>query len=502
MFYQFKDFHSQVMYKLCVNNFQHLFYYKMTNIKIYDISVFIFTRDLRLHDNTALMHALQKSHLVLPVFIINPVQIKKSNKYRSDNCVQFMCECLVDLNNQLEKMGSKLFIFYDDPSKIIKHLIKMTNKISAIFMTKDYTPFAKERSSKINLICKSNNIIFEEYDDYLLTETVDTIKNTQGSSYVKFTPFLSAAKKHKVRQPIKNNYKNYVSKKVKLDKEMALFELKHFYSENSNIWVHGGRSNGIVVLKKIKRMAKTYSNTRDFPSESTTNLSAYLKFNVLSIREVYYEIKKYKIYKLMEQLYWRDFYMIIMDQNKVINTNMTGYNVKWRNMNTRSAQADFNLWKSGNTGFPLVDAGMRQLNETGYMHNRVRMIVASFLVKIMHIDWREGERYFASKLVDYDPANNNGGWQWVAGTGTDSQPYFRYLNPWSQSIKYDPKAKYIKTWIDELKNVPFEDIHSWEKSYINYKNSKLTYSKPIYDNVTSRVNESIESYIKAIRNKK
>lgn len=253
--------------------------------------------------------------------------------------------------------------------------------------------------------------------------------------------------------------------------------------------MRGGRENALAILKNIKNF-KEYDNTRDFPTKNTTNLSAYLKFNVLSIREVYWHFKNNlpKDSKLINQLYWRDFYMIVMCNNNVINKNMNGYKIKW----TKNKKL-FNLWKNGQTGFPIVDAGMRQLNKTGYMHNRVRMIVGSFLVKILHIDWQEGEQYFATKLVDYDPSNNNGGWQWVAGTGTDSQPYFRYLNPWSQTEKFDKECKYIKMYVSELNDVPIKDIHNWRTKHDEYN---INYPKPMFDDVTNRVKLAIKMYYK------
>lgn len=457
----------------------------MKNTKIYKVTIFIFTRDLRLHDNTSLMEALKKSELVIPIFILNSEQLSDSNTYKSDNCVQFMCECLEDLNLQLNKYNSRLFLFYGEINTVIHKILKIEN-VDAIFMNKDYTPFARKRENDIKKICEKQKKIFESYEDYMLTGVNDVISGT-GTPYVKFTPYFNTATKIKVRDDAKNNYKNYASKKNKFSGEFE-GKLQKFYNKNENIWVNGGRTNGLKLLSKIKNQKK-YNETRDYPFESTTNLSAYLKFNVLSIREVYKKFKNVlsKNTKLITQLYWRDFYMNIIYHKKVINTNMNNYKIKWT-----GTSSDFNKWKNGQTGFPLVDAGMRQLNKTGYMHNRVRMLVGSFLVKVLHIDWKKGEKYFASKLVDYDPANNNGGWQWVAGTGTDSQPYFRYLNPWSQLEKYDKDAIYVKKWVDELSDVPSKDICKWYEMYTIHKNTK--YPKPIYEDITSRVKDAIKMY--------
>lgn len=455
-------------------------------MKSYKLSVFLFTRDLRLYDNTTLIQCLKDSELVLPIFILNPEQLSNSNEYKSDNCVQFMCECLEDLNDQLKTKGSRLILFYGKPHTVLSKLLKQNKSIDAIYMNKDYTPFARNRENDITEMCNKLDKKIIVLEDYLLTGC-DKVKNSKGNNYVKFTPFFNSAKKIKVEGDKNNSYNNYIPKKIHFDDEFDK-NLTIFYKENKNIWSHGGRINGLKLLNKIKFL-KDYNTERDFPVENTSNLSPYLKFNVLSIREVYWKIKEVlpKNTKLIEQLYWRDFYMIIMYHNNVINKNMNGHKIKWK-----KNKKLFDLWKDGKTGFPIVDAGMRQLNETGYMHNRTRMIVASCLVKIFHIDWREGEKYFATKLVDYDPNNNNGGWQWVAGTGTDSQPYFRYLNPWTQLKKYDEKAMYVKKYVKELKNVPVEDILNWDKTYNKYKNIK--YAKPIFEDVTERVKDAIKMY--------
>lgn len=452
----------------------------------YKTSIFLFTRDLRLYDNTTLMHALESSEHVLPIFIFNPVQLSNSNKYKSNNCIQFMCECLDDLNLELEKHKSRLFLFYGNPIQILKKLIKTYDDIEAIFMNKDYTEFAKTREQEILDMCTEKKIIFESYNDYLLMGN-NKVTNSVGNTYVKFTPFFRAARQIKIPKPIANKHKNYVSSKKKFSFEYD-DELSKFYKSNPNIWVNGGRTNGLVHLNKIKKLKK-YDTTRDNPIEATSNLSAYLKFNVLSIREVYWKITDDlgSKSKLLSQLYWRDFYMSIMSDYKVLNKNMNGKKIKWK-----GKISDLEAWKNGNTGYPLVDAGMRQLNLTGYMHNRVRMVVASFLVKILHFDWKIGEQYFASKLVDYDPANNNGGWQWVAGTGTDSQPYFRYLNPWAQGLKFDKDCKYIKKYVSELKDIEPKQIHKLNEKYDEIEN--LHYTRPLYDNVTERVKIAIKMY--------
>lgn len=455
-------------------------------------SIYIFTRDLRLEDNTGLMMALSESEKVYPIFIFNPKQIDDSNKYKSDNCVQFMCECLDELNVNLKDKGSRLFYFYDDHVEILEKILSNNKEITAVYMNIDYTPYAIKREEAIKKMCVKKRVKFVSCEDYALNEISgeNFIKNSGGNPYVKFTPYMREAKKKKVRFPLKNKYDNYVSYKKTLTGEYKK-NIHKFYITNENIAVKGGRSGVVKIFKKIEDFAK-YNTERDYPSIETTHLSAYLKFNVVSVREVYHFFKSKlpKNSKLITQLYWRDFYMSVMFNNPhVIGNNMNNYNIEWKN-----DVGLFNKWKDGKTGFPIVDAGMRQLNETGWMHNRARMITANFLVKILQIDWRLGERYFAQKLVDYDPSNNNGGWQWSASTGTDSQPYFRYFNPWSQSKKYDSNAEYIKKWIPELKNITPKDIHIWNVSYKKYD---VKYPKPIIDNIQKKIKQTIAMFDKA-----
>jgi deoxyribodipyrimidine photo-lyase len=336
-------------------------------------------------------------------------------------------------------------------------------------------------------MCLKKKVNFSVHEDYVLNG-VNEITNSSGNPYVKFTPFLNAAKKKKVSLPKKNTYTNYISSKKSLIGEYKK-NIHKFYEKNNNIAAEGGRSNAIKIFKNIESFAD-YNKARDFPAIETTHLSAYLKFNVVSIRETYHFFKKElpKNTKLITQLYWRDFYMsVIYHHPHVIGNNMNNHKIKWE-----TNKSLFDKWKKGQTGFPLIDAGMRQLNETGWMHNRTRMNVANFLVKILHIDWKLGEKYFAQNLVDYDPANNNGGWQWCASTGTDSQPYFRYFNPWAQSKKFDPDAEYIKKWIPELEDVDPKDIHKWNVSQKNYKNVK--YPKPIVDNIQQKIKEMLDMY--------
>ena len=457
--------------------------------KKYNKSVFIFTRDLRLSDNTTLLNLLENSETVIPIFIFNPKQIA-NNEYKSENAIRFMCESLEELDDALRKYKSRLFYFYDDPNNIIDHLLK-DKDIKCVGINKDYSPFAVKRSDKILKLCDKYEVDFISLDDYLLTGTDTSVTKADGTIYVKFTPFYRVAKKAKVNKPIINKYKNYLNNKNKLNKEYNK-DIHDLYNTNDDYKPYsiGGRSHALKILNNINNF-NNYNTERDIPIEETTHLSAYLKFNVVSIREVYYAFKKKLSInnKLFVQLYWRDFYMLIIKHypHVVGHPMKEKYNIKWK-ANT----AYFNKWKTGKTGIPIVDAGMRQLNQTGWMHNRVRMIVADFLIKILHIDWQLGEKYFAQNLVDYDIAQNNGNWQFIASTGTDSQPYFRIFNPWRQIEKFDHDCEYIKKWVPELANLDDKIIRNWNTEYDNKHDTK--YVKPIVIDIREEAEKSIKVY--------
>lgn len=443
---------------------------------MYDNSIFIFRRDLRLNDNRGLLKALKESKNVIPIFIFTPTQLTEKNKYKSDNSVQFMMESLDDLDKSLKKKNSRLFYFYDEPHTCISKLIKKL-KVNAVYFNNDYTLYSHKRDKKIVDTCSKNNVDVHVVEDSLL-HPVGTTRTDAGEIYSKFTPYFNKAKKLQVPKIKLNRRTNYYNKSNKIVAEFKGDKSK-FYEENKDVNVHGGRKLALKILKSIKNF-KEYNKERDIPKIHTTHLSAYIKFGCVSIREVYYTFKKQLGVnnKLIQQLYWRDFYHNISNYHPYIYTKNGSLKEKFNNIKWNNNTTFFKKWKEGKTGFPIVDAGMRQMNKTGFMHNRCRMIVASFLIKTLLIDWKKGEKYFAQTLVDYDPANNSGGWQWASGSGADSQPYFRVFNPWLQSAKFDKECEYIKKWIPELVNVPNKHIHNWFKHYGDYKG---TYVKPIVD---------------------
>lgn len=432
----------------------------------YDKSLFIFRRDLRLVDNTALIAALKQSSQVIPCFIFDPIQVGNKNSYKSDLCMQFMYESLLDLQNQLADKDAKLFLFYGEIISVVKK-IHQDVKFDALFVNRDYTPYSKKRDSLLQKFCQTHNISFCDHDDALLNPPKDILKK-DGSPYTVFTAFYKKSSSYSVSKPQRNDHHNYFRKEI-LD-SITLSQANFFPELNNNIASHGGREKCKQRLKTITRL-NNYEIYRDYPSkENTTKLSAHLKFTTCSVREIYHYIRNQikNSEAIIRQLYWRDFFTMIAYHFPYVFSR--AFRAKFDSLNWVYNDQLFTKWKNGETGFPIVDAGMRELNQTGYIHNRLRLIVASFLTKDLHMDWRLGEKYFAQKLVDYDPAVNNGNWQWVASTGCDAQPYFRIFNPWLQQKKFDPQCIYIKKWLSELRQVDNKLIHNWYRlhHYIDY----------------------------------
>lgn len=427
-------------------------------MKKYPLSLHVFRRDLRLHDNTALLEALESSESVIACFIFDKRQIE-NNSYKSDHCIQFMVHSLQELNTELHKQNSKLYCFYGIAEEVIAKLLTQLT-VNAIFINRDYTPFSQERDAKIAQICTDAHVDFHCYADTLLHEPEEILKPNQ-EPYTLFTHFLKKALLLPVRSPRNNVHQNYYKKLIPFEDTQMLTTL--LKTNNPTLLVKGGRTEALSLLRKIKEL-NNYQEIRNIPSlHGTTQLSAHNKFGTLSIRELYEAIVKNfgKQHLLINELIWRDFFThIAFHYPRVFGE---AFHSKYKNIPWSQNKAHFRAWCEGMTGFPIVDAGMRELNTTGYMHNRVRMIVASFLTKDLHIDWRLGEKYFAQQLVDYDPAVNNGNWQWAASTGCDAQPYFRIFNPWLQQKKFDPECLYIKRWIPELAPIPIETIHNLNK---------------------------------------
>lgn len=459
---------------------------------IYDTSLFIFRRDLRLADNTALIDALEKSRRVIPCFIFDPVQVTEKNQYRSKHAIEFMIESLKDLSNQLAKKNGKLFIFYGMSEVVIEKLVQEVT-IDAIFVNRDYTPFSRNRDENLEKFCRQKSIAFNIHGDYLLHEPED-IYTKSGTPFSVFTAFYNTSLLHQIKTPAKNNHKNYYTGDITLSENNEDIFKKVLPYSLSLTYTSGGTHTAQKILKNLE-IFKEYQKTRDFPFIETTHLSAHNKFGTVSIREAYSSIVDNLgiNHALLRQLYWRDFFTHVSWHHPRVFGN--AFHEKYNDLSWNINQEMFERWCSGTTGFPLVDAGMRQLNQTGFMHNRARLVVGSFLVKDLHINWQWGEKYFAQQLVDYDPCVNNGNWQWVASTGCDSTPYFRIFNPWLQQQKFDPECIYIKTWIPELKQVLPRTIHAWYE-----KNTGTAYPAPMVDHARQAVITK-QLYMQASRKK-
>lgn len=431
------------------------------------VSLFWFRRDLRLHDNAGLYHALRSGKKVIPVFIFDK-KILDELENKEDKRVDFIHRNLTAIQEELNDIGSTLHVLHGTPEECYKQLIKEYD-VTAVYTNHDYEPYAGERDKKIADYLASNNIAFYSFKDQVIFEKDEVLKD-DGMPYTVYTPY-SKKWKQKLNEFYLKPYptEKYFDAFLK-QKAIAIPSLEDIGFKKTDVNIPSEKLNESV--------AKDYHNTRDIPSiHGTTRLSVHLRFGTVSIRELATEAKELNE-KLLNELIWRDFYQAILWHfPKVINTAFKPEydGIKWRNNDD-----EFKQWCAGDTGYPIVDAGMRELNETGYMHNRVRMVVASFLTKHLLIDWRWGEAYFAGKLLDFDLASNNGGWQWAAGSGCDAAPYFRIFNPYLQTQKFDPELKYIRKWVPE-----FEDF---------------SYPKPIVDHDMAR-KRCLDVYSAALKDK-
>lgn len=418
------------------------------------IAIFWFRRDLRLDDNAGLYYALKKGLPVLPIFIFDKTILDKLES-KKDRRVEFIHQSILNLSQQLKEFESSIKVFYSTPEKVFENLQKEYD-IASVYTNHDYEPYADERDAAVKDFLIKHKIDFKTYKDQCIFEK-DEVTKDDGKPYTVFTPYsrkwkLRLTDFHVKAYPNKKYFKHFIQIKtfdIPTLKEMG-FEKTDLETPSKNI------SKSIVA---------NYKEQRDFPAiKGTRKLSVHLRFGTVSIRALAKQALLLNETWLNE-LIWRDFYMMILYHfpHAAKNSFKSQYDrIEWRNN-----ECEFNAWCEGKTGFPIVDAGMRELNATGFMHNRVRMIVASFLVKNLLIDWRWGEAYFAQKLLDFDLSANNGGWQWAAGSGCDAAPYFRVFNPIEQTKKFDPKYEYIKKWIPEF--------------------NTAQYPKPIVDHTSARL---------------
>jgi len=481
-----------------------------------EINLFIFRRDLRFHDNTALIRCVNTGRPVALAFIFDPRQLEApKNKWRSQASIKFMVESLEALEMQGapgSTRGPTINYFTGPAEDVVERILEANEHIKAVYFNKDYTPFSIKRDKAIEKACKAHGVALHTFHDTLILDGPKTKKD--GTPYLVFGPYYKFIKGFKPSAPrpvpafktVRINIDNGGPSKntgagVKNSGEGARTGLQYIQGA-SNISatgeavplapiIKGGRANGLKLLAKIPKRA-SYTKNRDFLAYETTLLSAHNKFGTISPRELY-KTATASDPTLAKEIFWREFFYTLMIYDKRV---LKGsYTPKYDRIRWKGHRDYFDAWVNGETGFPVVDACMRQLNAQNYMHNRGRMIVASFLIKNMQINWRHGENYFATKLVDYDPAQNNYNWQTVGGFGPFAMPYFRVFSTVSQSKRFDPDCEYIKKWVPELTSLRPEAIHNWPTKWRAHID-KVDYFEPILDEKATKA-EWVKRFRKA-----
>ncbi len=430
------------------------------------INIFWFRRDLRLTDNAALYNALKSGTSVLPIFIFDRAILEKLED-KDDARVTFIHQTITALQKQLVQMGSSLQVFYGKPLQVYQQLTSQYN-IQNVFTNHDYEVYAKDRDNEIENFLAQKNISFNTYKDQVIFEKDEVLKD-DGKPYTVFTPYSrkwKAALTNFQYEPYPT--KSYFANFFKQD-DQAIPTLLEMGFEESSLQFPPQQLNEEIVKK--------YTENRDFPGiESTSKLGLHLRFGTVSIRALLSKALNLNA-TYVNELIWRDFYHMILWHFPHVG-NGKAFRAEYDSIDWRNDSGEFEKWCNGQTGYPIVDAGMRELNATGFMHNRIRMVVASFLTKHLLLDWRLGEAYFAKKLLDFDFAANNGGWQWASGSGCDAAPYFRIFNPYLQTKRFDEKFIYIKKWVPEFQ--------------------EFTYPKPIIEHEVAR-KRCLEVYAKALK---
>ncbi len=402
------------------------------------LSLFWFRRDLRLHDNHGLCQALKGSEAVLPIFIFDR-DILEGLKDIADKRVAFIHHALSDIQTTLKANDSSLNILHDTPLQAFEKLTKEFD-VTAVFTNHDYEPYAIGRDAELKKFLESKGIVFHTFKDQVVFERNEVVK-ADGSPYTIFTPFSKVWKEKyhadkKVRHPSEKHLSNLFK-----TKPLTFPSLKQIGFEEVTL--------DISPIAPDKNIIQHYDETRNLPYiNGTSKLSVHLRFGTVSVRELAAKAAQWND-QWLNELIWREFFMMVLWHYPHVVTE--SFKAKYDRIPWRNDEAEFKKWCDGETGYPMVDAGMREMNTTGLMHNRVRMVVASFLTKHLLIDWRWGEAYFAEKLLDYELSSNNGNWQWCAGCGCDAAPYFRIFNPTEQQKKFDPDMLYIRKWIKNYK---------------------------------------------------
>ena len=407
------------------------------------VNICWFRRDLRLHDNAALYHALKNDLPVVPVFIFDK-SILDQLEEKNDRRVEFIHDTITQMQQQLENMASCMEVYYGYPADVFQKLL-VKYSMDKVFTNHDYEPYAQQRDTAIQKQLNDAGVSFHTYKDQVIFEKDEVLKD-DGKPYTVFTPY---SRKWKAK------LSKFFLKSYPTEKYTSNF-FKQAPVTIPSLNEMGFEAAGLLFpsTEAKKEIIKKYTEQRNFPAiNGTSRLGVHLRFGTISIRELARNAEKMNE-TFLNELIWRDFYHMILWHFPQVGKGKAFKNeydfIEWRN-----DEKEFQKWCEGLTGYPIVDAGMRELNATGFMHNRVRMIVASFLTKHLLIDWRWGEAYFAKKLLDFDLAANNGGWQWAAGSGCDAAPYFRIFNPYLQTQKFDPKLEYVRKWVPEFEGFDY-----------------------------------------------
>ncbi len=408
-------------------------------------NIFWFRRDLRLDDNIGFLEALKENIPVLPIFIFDTEILKDLPK--DDARVTFIHQKIQEIRKELQdKCNSSIAIYQGKPIEIFKELLKNFS-INAVYTNRDYEPYAQDRDAAIKELLRKEDIDFHLFKDQVIFEKDEIVKK-DGDPYLVYTPYMKKWKTQFDADKLQVHYTATHLDNVIKNMRLPNLSLSDIGFEKSSI--------EIPDYDLTPSLIDNYENTRNIPSkEGTSRLGVHLRFGTIGIRKVIKKAANSSNKTFLEELIWREFFMQILYHFP--ETLTEAFKKKYDNIKWRNNKDEFEKWKNGKTGFALVDAGMRQLNQTGFMHNRVRMVVGSFLTKHLLIDWRWGEAYFAEKLLDYEMASNVGNWQWVAGSGVDSMPYFRIFNPNSQLDKFDKNREYVKHWIDEYDTNDYPD---------------------------------------------
>lgn len=411
------------------------------------VSIFWFRRDLRLDDNVGFLEALKGGHPVLPIFIFDSDILSKLPV--DDARVTILHDTLQEMRSQLQKeQGSSIAIYHGNPLDILKEIIEEYD-VKGVYTNRDYEPYAKKRDTAVASYLLTKNIPFLTFKDQVVFETSDVLKD-DGDPYVVYTPYKNKWKEtFEADRDLNIHYTSQHIDNVIDHSRLPNLSLSDIGFEKSSI--------EIPAYDVTPTLIQNYEDTRNFPAKEngTSRLGPHLRFGTVSVRKMIKKAIAEKNEVFWSELIWREFFMTILWHfpHTVDNAFRSKYDrIEWRNN-----EEEFEKWKNGKTGYLLVDAGMRELNTTGYMHNRVRMLVASFLCKHLLIDWRWGEAYFAEKLLDYEMSSNVGNWQWAAGSGVDAAPYFRIFNPMTQVDKFDKNKAYIKKWIPEYASTSYPE---------------------------------------------